>query len=68
MYDYSKLNGRMVEKKYTRAKMSKVLDISETALYNKLSGRVDFKQEEIELMSNALEITPDEIGVYFFSH
>lgn len=68
-YDYSKLRGRIVEKLGYIKNYALKLNISETALYNKLSNKVPFTQDEIliSMQEDILDIKPDEICNYFFN-
>lgn len=65
-YDYSKLLGRIVEKYDSQAEFAKVIGISERSLSLKLNNKVGFKQLEIEMACDLLEIDKDEIAKYFF--
>lgn len=47
-----RLRAKMVEKGYTVVSLAKELDISRAALYNKLSGRVDFTEFEIVVLKS----------------
>lgn len=66
MYDYSKLSGKITEKYGTQYKFAKAMDLSERSISLKLSGKVEFKQSEIEKACEILEITKKEIVEYFF--
>ena len=66
-YDYSKLRGRIVEKKGNIKKFSSDLGISETSLSNKLNNKTSFTQDEILESIFILEIDNNCIKDYFFS-
>lgn len=66
-YDYSKLKGRIVEMFGTRTVFAKKLEISEGALSLRLSGKMSFSQPEIEKAAEILNLTKEEIGLYFFT-
>ena len=66
-YDYSKLRGRIVEKKGNIKKFSSDLGISETSLSNKLNNKTSFTQDEILESIFILEIDNKCIKDYFFS-
>ena len=66
-YDYSKLRGRIVEKKGNIKKFSSDLGISETSLSNKLNNKTSFTQDEILESICILEIDNNNIKDYFFS-
>lgn len=65
--DYSKLSGRIKERGYTQKALAEVIGISEGQFCQKLAGRYPFKQTEIRNICDALGISGEEIGVYFFS-
>ena len=68
-YDYSKLKGRIIEKLNSLGAYAKKLNISDTALTNKLSNKHPFKQSEIycSIQPDVLDIKPEEIMAYFFT-
>lgn len=68
-YDYSKLKGRITEKLGSGKVLAEKLKISDTALYNKLSNKVPFNQDEILLIMNqdVLDIDPADVCKYFFT-
>lgn len=67
VYDYSKLRGLIREKNYTQEEIAKSIGINLSTLNQKLRGRSLFKQKEISSMCEVLDISSDEIGVYFFT-
>ena len=66
-FDYSKLNGRIVEKYGTRKAFAKKVGITESALSNKLNHRTSVMTGDIVSWASALGINTDEIGSYFFA-
>ena len=66
-FNYSKLIGRMAEKGETRESISNKLGISSLALRNKLSGKSQFKQDEMAKLIEVLDIDPERIAFYFFA-
>lgn len=66
-YNYAKLNGRIVEKCGTQAVFAKRMGLSERTISMKLNNKIAFKQSEIQKALDVLEITIDEIQVYFFT-
>lgn len=66
-FNYSKLIGRMAEKGETRESISNKLGISSMALRNKLSGKTQFKQDEMAKLIEVLDIDPERIAFYFFA-
>ena len=67
-YDYSKLRGRIIEKLGSIKKYAELLEISDTALSNKLNNKVPFNQDEIykSIKKDVLDIDSLEIYIYFF--
>lgn len=65
-YDYSRLNGRIVEKFGTQAAFAEKLGISERSLSLKLNNKVPWKQPEMQRSSELLEFPGNEIQLYFF--
>ena len=67
VYDYSKLLGKIKECGYTQESLAQVIKISESTLNLKLNNKASFKQSEIKIICKVLDISEDEIGVYFFA-
>ena len=65
--DYSKLRGRITECGYTQKSLAETIGTSEGQFCMKMTGKFPFKQTEIDKICDALKISVDEIGVYFFS-
>lgn len=65
-FNYSKLRGRIIEKFGTQGCFAKELGVSERTLSLKLNNRIFFSQDEITKISELLNISSDEIQVYFF--
>lgn len=66
VFDYSKLLGRIKEKKFTQVSLAGDIGMSETSLNHKLANKSPFKQSEMLMVCEALEIPIDNIGEYFF--
>ena len=66
-YDYSKLNGLIVEKFQTQAKFSEAIGLSERSVSLKLNGKVGWKQSEISKACELLGINSKSISLYFFT-
>ncbi len=66
-YDYSKLLGRLREKKITQSELAKKLGISETSLNFSLNNKRPFKQSEISQICDCLTIPDECIDTYFFA-
>ena len=65
-YDYSKLNGRVVEKCGTQAVFSKKMGISEVTISKKMNNRIPWKQPEMQKAAKILDFPENEIPAYFF--
>lgn len=67
MFDFSKLRGRIVEKYKTLAAFAAAMDMSASALSDRMNGKIYFKMDEITEAAKLLEIPYEEIPVYFFT-
>ena len=65
-YDYAKLKGRIIEKCGTQKAFAQAENISENSLSAKLGNKREWTQDEIRKGVEILEISPEEIGQYFF--
>lgn len=66
-YNYSKLNGKIVEVYGTQCAFASALGISEKALSNKLNNKSRFDQAEITKACKLLSIPDSKTHVYFFT-
>ena len=66
-YDYSKLLGRIKEKGFTQESLAKHIEITPGVMSNKLNNQTPFKQREMFEICEALDISINEIGEYFFT-
>lgn len=66
-YNYSKLNGLIVEKFGTQACFAKAMGLSERTISLKLNSKVYWTQKEIELACELLGIDRKDIATYFFT-
>lgn len=66
-YDYSKLNGRIVEKCGTQAVFANRMGLSERTVSLKLNNKVAWKQPEMQKAAVILEFPETEIQTYFFT-
>lgn len=64
-FDYSKLLGAMREKGVTQADVAKIAGVSETSLRSKLKNRTEFRDSEMLLIKNYLDLPNYED--YFFT-
>jgi len=66
-FDYSLLNGKIVEKYGNRYAFAYDLGISERSLSLKLNNKVGWKQLEMEKTCKLLSIPIKDLSVYFFN-
>lgn len=66
-YNYSKLNGRIIEICGTQAVFAEKMGLSERTVSLKLNNKVAWKQTEITKACDILGIPESEIQVYFFT-
>ncbi|MCD8825392.1 DUF739 family protein [Staphylococcus gallinarum] len=67
-YDYSSLNGKIVEKYGTQYNFAIAMGLSERSLSLKLNNKVSWKDKDIEKASNLLDIPLENMHKYFFKH
>lgn len=65
-FDYSKLNGRIVEKFGTQYNFANAIQLSERSISLKLNNKVDWRSKEIKKACQLLDIDELELGEYFF--
>ena len=65
-FDYSKLKGRIVEKFDTQGRFAEAMDWSERTLSLKMQGKIPWKQSDICKAIELLELSEEDIPVYFF--
>lgn len=66
-FDYSSLNGKIIEKFGSQYNFAKAMGISERSISLKLNGKVGWKQIEIAKAVEVLEINCTDIPKYFFN-
>ena len=66
-YDYSKLNGRIIEVCGTSKTFAKLMGLSERTVSLKLSNQRPFKQSDIEKAKDILNLKGEDIDQYFFT-
>lgn len=66
-YDYSKLNGRIIEKCGTQVVFAERMGLSERTISLKLNNKVAWKQPEMQKAAGVLEFPETEIQTYFFT-
>lgn len=66
-FDYSKLLGRIRERKMTQEQLANSIGINKCTLSSKFNGRHSFNADEMDSICKVLDIPNTEIGVYFFT-
>jgi hypothetical protein len=66
-FDFNKLVGRIIEKYGTRHEFASAIPMPRATLSRKLNNKSFFSMEEITLICELLDISQDEIGVYFYT-
>ena len=68
-YDYSKLRGRITEKLGNLKTYAELLNLSDTAISNKLKNKTAFSQDEIlkSMQKDILDIPKEDVALYFFT-
>ncbi|MDO5015260.1 MAG: DUF739 family protein [Clostridia bacterium] len=67
-YKYDRLKGKICEKYKTRKAFADAMNLGNTALSFKLNNKSEWSQDEILKAINLLDLTTDDIKLYFFSH
>ena len=65
-FNYEKLRRRIREKMRSDTVFAKRLGISKTSLSLRLNNQIHFSQRDIYKSMRILQISPEELGVYFF--
>lgn len=63
--DLPKIKGRIAEKNIKQEELAEELEITVQALGNKLAGRRDFKHSELTKVFTKLEVSKEELPVFF---
>lgn len=66
--DFSKLSGKIVEKYGTQYNFAIALGLSERSLSLKLNNKVGWRDEEMELAIDLLDLDLNDIPAYFFTN
>jgi DNA-binding Xre family transcriptional regulator len=66
-YDYSKLKALIVERGFTHAELSALIPLNQTSFSQKINGRREFRQKEINKIVHVLGANVSDIPVYFFT-
>lgn len=67
VFDYAKLLGKIKEVFNSQAAFAKAIGLSESALSQRLTNKVDFSQEEILRSVSILGINRRQVAEYFFT-
>jgi hypothetical protein len=66
-FKYAKLRVRILEKFGTYSKFAEALNKSTVYLSRKLKGKTQFSSNEIKKWCYLLDISLEEVGLYFFA-
>jgi len=66
LYDYSKLNGRIVEVFGSKKKFAESMNLSVRSVSSKTNNKRRWRQDEISKACELLKIPDNEINLYFF--
>ena len=66
-FNHSKLLGRIKEFGLTQESVAKEIDMNPGTLSMKLKNKSHFTAEEMNRICRLLDISPEEIGAYFFA-
>lgn len=66
-FNYSKLRGKIRETFTTEAEFAKAIGIGRTSLSQRLNGKLEFSQREINESIRVLQLSEKDIPFYFFS-
>lgn len=66
-YTFQKLKGRIKEYFNSQSSLAEEMNLSTTALSNKLNGRTKFNYDEIISLVEILKIKKEEVFEYFFN-
>lgn len=67
-FNYSKLRGRIVEMVGSNHRLAQEIGITDRCMTNKMAGRSEWRQSEIEAVCKVLAIDTSNISDYFFAH
>lgn len=66
IFNYSKLNGKIVEVCGTQSKFAELMGLSERTISLKLNNKIMFKQDEILKAIKILQVPVGDMQEYFF--
>lgn len=67
MFDVKALRHAMLDASCSMRELAEVCEISPSALYRRMSGRISFTLGEINRCVDRLELTPDQRNEIFFA-
>lgn len=67
IFNYAKLLGRIKEYGFTHEELANKIGIAPSTFSAKMNNKYSFAITEIDAICNVLEISKDEIGLYFFT-
>ena len=68
IFNFDKLLGRIKEKYKTNAAFCVKLKMSEKSFSEKINNKKDFKSREVVKMQQLLEISKEEIPIFFYNY
>ena len=66
-FTYSKLRGRIREKYGSESRFAEAVNITTVTMSRKLNGKTQFSADDIKEWCDKLDISIEEIGLYFFA-
>lgn len=66
-FNHSKLLGKMRECGYTQEKLAEAIKMNKSTLSQKLTNKSHFGADEIDKICELLNISREDIGIYFFT-
>lgn len=67
-FDYSKLLGKIKEKKYTNERFAKALGLGSDTFSGRINNKTEFKQREMITACLLLDVPLCDLHLYFFCH
>ena len=67
IFDYRKLNGRIIEVCGSKKEFAKSMGVSTVTISKKLSNKAYFSQKEIEKAKEVLHLENGSVSAYFFT-
>ena len=67
LYDYSKLQGRIIEKFGTQADFARAIGRSQPTVSRKMNGKTEWTQKDMAKICDVLDIQDWDMSAYFFA-